>query len=39
MSVFTLLTNGIQPAGSVLNGVVTAAAGVLLTVAVEACIC
>src|SRR5579864_1668934 len=39
MSVFTLLTNGIQPAGSLLNGVVTAAAGVQLTVAVEACIC
>jgi crotonobetainyl-CoA:carnitine CoA-transferase CaiB-like acyl-CoA transferase len=39
MSVFTLLTNGIQPAGSLLNGVVTAAAGVRLTVAVEASIC
>ncbi|MBV9582526.1 MAG: MFS transporter [Chloroflexi bacterium] len=39
MSVFTLLTNGIQPAGSVLNGVVTAAAGVRVTVAVEASIC
>ena len=39
MSVFTLLTNGIQPAGSLLNGVVTAAAGVRLTLAVEACIC
>jgi MFS family permease len=39
MSVFTLLTNGIQPAGSLLNGVVTAAAGVRLTIAVEASIC
>jgi MFS family permease len=39
MSVFTLLTNGIQPAGSLLNGAVTAAAGVRLTVAVEAMIC
>jgi MFS family permease len=39
MSVFTLLTNGIQPAGSLLNGVVTAAAGVRLTLAVEASIC
>ena len=39
MSVFTLLTNGIQPAGSLLNGVVTAAAGVRLTIAVEAIIC
>jgi MFS family permease len=39
MSVFTLLTNGIQPIGSLLNGVVTAAAGVRWTVAVEATIC
>ena len=39
MSVFTLLTNGIQPAGSLLNGVVTSAAGVRLTLAVEASIC
>jgi MFS family permease len=39
MSVFTLLTNGIQPVGSLLNGVVTAAAGVRWTVAVEASIC
>ena len=39
MSVFTLLTNGIQPAGSLLNGVITAAAGVRFTVAVEASIC
>ncbi len=39
MSVFTLLTNGIQPIGSLLNGVVTAAAGVRWMVAVEATIC
>jgi MFS family permease len=39
MSVFTLLTNGIQPVGSLLNGVVTAAAGVRWTIAIEATIC
>jgi predicted MFS family arabinose efflux permease len=39
MAVFTLLTNGIIPLGSLFNGVVTATAGVRFTLAGEASIC
>lgn len=39
MAVFTLMTNGIIPLGSLLNGVITASAGVRFTLAAEACLC
>jgi len=39
MAVFTFLSNGIQPIGSLFAGFVTAAASIHLTIAIEASIC